>query len=60
VRAWEDEIAYQLFFIAVYRSGEGARDYCIELTRRFPRLLQDARVREIRGIVEEFGWIDIF
>jgi Domain of unknown function (DUF4365) len=60
VRAWEDEIAYQLFFIAVYRSGEGARDYCIELTRRFPRLLQDARVREIRGIVEEFGCIDIF
>jgi hypothetical protein len=60
MRAWEDEIAYQLFFIAVYRAGEAARDYCMELTRRFPRLLQDTRVCEIKGIVEEFGWIDIF
>jgi hypothetical protein len=60
VRAWEDEIAYQLFFIAVYRSRQGARDYCEELTRRFPRLLGDTRVQQIRSIVEEFGWIDIF
>jgi hypothetical protein len=60
VRAWEDEIAYQLFFIAVYRSGQDAKDYCVELMSRFPRLLQDVRVREIRDIVEQFGWIDIF
>lgn len=60
IRTWEDEIAYQLFFIAVYRSQEEARDYCTELTRRFPRLLEDTRVLEIRAVVEQFGWIDIF
>jgi hypothetical protein len=57
---WEDEVAYQLFFLAVYRAGEGARNYLQELTKRFPRLLQDTRVLEIRRIVEDFGWVDIF
>jgi hypothetical protein len=57
---WEDEVAYQLFFLAVYRAGEDARNYLEDLTRRFPRLLQDTRVLEIRSIVEKFSWLDIF
>ena len=60
VLSWEDEVAYQLFFLAIYRAGEDSRDYLVELIRRFPRLLQDSRVREVKDIVERFGWVDIF
>jgi Domain of unknown function (DUF4365) len=56
---WEDEVALQLFFLAVYRA-EDPRGYLAELASRFPRLLKDPRAREIKMVVEEEGWIDIF
>jgi hypothetical protein len=56
----EDEVAVQLLFLAVYREQQDPRGYFSQLTSRFPRLMQDVRVQEMKAVLEEFGWIDIF
>lgn len=57
---WEDEVAFQLLCLAVHREKEDPRGYFAQLISRFPRLMQDIRVQEMKAILEEFGWIDIF
>jgi len=56
----EDEVAIQLLCLAVYREQQDPRGYFSQLTSRFPGLMRDIRVQEMKAALEEFGWIDIF